>query len=847
MTTDFDEQAFLLDFIDKFKNKITNPDTVVTEITDTPEGSEEIWTGASKIPTPYQHVLRIMGEPDSSVNKLSYSSSKISSTFDSFTPHQLSALTPKIEIYKRKKIDDKWHDIPFPINQATTSDSILKSLEGRGTDVALRSITWRDTGVDPAYAGVTFEGRMSFTFQSFESLFMERETHIPGQTISFAELTTNAPTNLKKSPGNEHLIGVMDANGPALAPFEIKLVVGWSAPTQGPKENLFSPGQISDIREAQAVLNITTNRIELKIGDGGKVDLDCQFIGRLEASLLTQKYDLFMTDVYSLEHQKTEQSKRTLYSVKKTIGNLLDEEKNLSDSNDKKVQMLEDSLKLTSEELFQIKSENLEDAWSKLLNRINSMSSPDDGNSRLFYVDITNDTLKEYENLLKLRAANAAAKSKNRGTSEKLVAEGKLKKFADDRTSGRQKILDTLEANKANDTTVMDSKKDQFKKAKNPEEWKAALQKKNEETDSEKLPPDNIAKRINFFYLGDLFEAAMDIVINRPSSGDCASGVSGKNNPDSKKMKDETRLMVGTIYIIDPESRNLRLVSLADIPISVDKFLQFWNRIVVQPRLGALPLRKFLQLVCAQLVSAVLGVQPVGKTTGRRPSSRIKATTLHLPKDGVVDEIWEKYRKVMHIDAVAEKMNKGNSNKDGKSQETVSFIYLYSDEKPQRIDNAINQYDDNIKNGIPHLYVGNNDGIVKSIKFDRTKIQGHHESSILQAVKAGQTGVRSQLLSSDKYDAAIEMFGNPFYKPGLQIYVDPQSLGLGYSVPRDWAVDLGLGGHYTVHAVENNIKPGSYTTKLAAKSEIGLNLRKIVKQQKGAGTPLPGIDKKGGQ
>ena len=135
--------------------------------------------------------------------------------------------------------------------------------------------------------------------------------------------------------------------------------------------------------------------------------------------------------------------------------------------------------------------------------------------------------------------------------------------------------------------------------------------------------------------------------------------------------------------------------------------------------------------------------------------------------------------------------------------------------------------------------MGNNEGMVKKVAFSRTPIAGHRESSILRAVQEGKD-FKSMLLSSDKYDITMDMFGNPFYKPGMQIYVDPRSLGLGYAVSADWATDLGLGGLYSIFSVQNTVKSGLYETKIQAKSEVGLGLKKHA-HRKNKAVPKPKI------
>ena len=828
----FAEQAFLFEFIDKFKNEVFDPEK-------SKEFSNDLMTFKQFSPKSYEYIMRIDGDPTSSINKIMYSSMKNSRRFDAFSPHQLSLLTPKIVIYKVRVVEGKEIAVPFPINQSTTEESIIQSIEGRGTDVALKSISWHDTGTDPAYAGLTMAGTISLTFQSFESLFMDRSVPGSDEPVNFGrDLTTNAPSNANRGKGGSTRIGILDANKPIFAPFETRLVVGWSAPTD--PSNIFTPGELESIEEAQSVLNITINRVDLSIDDGGKVDVNCQFTGRLETAMSTQKYDLFMIDPASMDQQTVQQTLTVLKDVQKNINKQIAEQEKLGDAGEDMVAALEAKRKITTQEILQVRAQNLEIAWGKFLGRIQSMGkkNPTD-TGRLFYTDLTHDAVNAYTEMVELRKLSRQAKAmkKKQEQNDTLVtiSEEMIKDYDKKRKvlgEKLQKIVPGIVENSTDqrilqaNKIMIDGEDDEANQKATAAFYKGLISSDG----TMEIKDPKIAQRINFFFLGDLFESALDIVINRPESypDNCTVSVAGKQNPDSKKMKGETRIMLGTIGITNPQTGKLMTKNIADLPIAVSSFLKWWEINVIKQKKSALPLRTFLAGMTS-LVGGVLRTQPAPDADSRAPSSRIKLTTLEIPKGGILDNIWNKHEKRIKIEDLVQLREQRMSNTDGQKSRTVSFLYLYTNNLPQPKKNSQEQLKANLTNGIPHLYVGNRDGIVKNIAFKRTPIQGHRESSILRSVQGGRQ-FQSVLLSSDKYDADIEMFGNPFYKPGMQIYVDPRSLGLGYSVGTKWATDLGLGGLYTVIAVKNDIGPGNYTTRLTTKSEVGLGLQGVIQK-----------------
>ena len=860
---DFGEQAFLLDFINYFPNFTTQKGTVDV-------GTETQLPLEKQYPAfPYNYVMRIQGEPEGSINKLKYGQNWPSKEFDQFAPHQLSYLTPKIEIYKTRKVEGKWIEIPFPINVVTTADSITNSLEGRGTDVALKSITWQDTGTDTAYAGITMKGQIGFTFQSFESLFMDRPTAFGDETIGFYELTTNVPSNKKHSRSSDVQMAFIDANKAALSPFEIKIVVGWSEPND-PNNEIFDVHQLKAIREAVTVLNVTTNRCNITLGNGGKVDLSIEFTGRLETAMYTQKYDLFMIDTTSMEAQVRHNSIRAVNDIKKQQAKLQGENENdiESEKGSNIDDELEKAMNLTTQTLYSLKSKSIQDAWSGFLSGIMDMKGDDKETGRIFSVSITKELYDKYETLLKLRRqflnVQRTSFEHDEGISDIDATDQTIKKYDQERQNAREAmvsyLLDSAQVSKADQnamaaavknadntqgkeahlkslavalSAIRNTGKIRLGEAEGTDPHGAGTILDNEEEGGVRTVPwwmifDNTELfKVNFFFLGDLFEAAMNIVINRPDSfANCKFPKSSKTNPSSKKMADETRLMLGTIKMANPDTGELRTVNIADIPISVNSFSKWFEKSIILNNITALPLRKFISEVATSLVGAVLGVQAESRSTFRSPSSNLKLVTLELPEDGVADTIWKKFRKELDVKTLIELAAKtGEEAQKGKILRTVPFLYLYTKELPiPKTKSAMQQLQYNVENGIPHLYVGNNTGMVKQVTFTRTPIAGHQESSILRAKREGIT-FKSQLLSSDKYDISLQMYGNSFYKPGMQIYLDPQSLGLGYSVKAMWAQDLGLGGHYSIIGVENTIKGGHYETKIAAKSEVGLGLK----------------------
>lgn len=113
------------------------------------------------------------------------------------------------------------------------------------------------------------------------------------------------------------------------------------------------------------------------------------------------------------------------------------------------------------------------------------------------------------------------------------------------------------------------------------------------------------------------------------------------------------------------------------------------------------------------------------------------------------------------------------------------------------------------RNGIYHLGIGLDRGIVKNIKFKASKIKHHAEARIIDQGMANL----GQLY--EKYDASVEMYGCSLFKTGQHIYINPRTMGVTSDISRL----LGLGGYYIITKVTGELSSTGYGLTLDAKFE----------------------------
>ena len=300
-------------------------------------------------------------------------------------------------------------------------------------------------------------------------------------------------------------------------------------------------------------------------------------------------------------------------------------------------------------------------------------------------------------------------------------------------------------------------------------------------------------RNIHFFYLADLFEVLLQKIKENHQSVD---------DEQLKKQLETFRIILGTIKLTAGDVT--RTVSIGDIPITVREYSHWFMDKVVRRRRTRYSFQKFMKDVMSHLVfKAIKGFSfrdaPVldnsikfGSTimTSQDKGENLKNKTVISVKD---------------LPRFSSKTTKGGI------YEEVDYILFYTreEEKPSRPKRTGNPEVD-IKNGVPHVYLGLNRGLVKNISFQQVSIPFRKEALIANAVD-----LFDELRMP--YNATISMFGNTLFLPGTQFYINPLTIGMGD--PRNAnsaAVKLGLGGYYMTTRVAISFNGTTLSTELSA-------------------------------
>ena len=122
-----------------------------------------------------------------------------------------------------------------------------------------------------------------------------------------------------------------------------------------------------------------------------------------------------------------------------------------------------------------------------------------------------------------------------------------------------------------------------------------------------------------------------------------------------------------------------------------------------------------------------------------------------------------------------------------------------------------------MQDGIPHFFVGQDSGIVKSIEFSQADIPGLLERNILNAQNSAKNELGIATAYTRKvYNATVNLVGNTFFSRGQYLFINPTMAGAGSMRDEKSAASrMGLGGYYIITDIANSIDAsGRYDTQL---------------------------------
>lgn len=762
------------------------------------------------------------------INRLMNKGKDADKLFD-LSQEQLSMLVPQVRIFKIyvDPVTKEEHPIELPFDDFLSRQevaNITRTSRGRGRGVGLKNFSWKTVGKTPAN-NFQFEANMVLHFQSVEDIFVTRDS----KSVQFAASRKTVDVSFSDLliPKTQFRKGAND--GPRVwdpSYFKIKAVVGWKVPNLRGVNN-FIPQAVRDVlKRTHMSFILTIFEHDMDIRDDGSVDLSIRFttLPELLISEPLRANILFPSAETKLEIERlVDKVTRLEFEITSNseIGETRDEEnrQTLASGVEGQEQTLSEgapgSLGASGRTA---KQKELEDVLKRLAAFDNSKKTQAYrrilgglyNRGRLKYAEVPKEFLER-----QIRLKNAGDKADPLAQIEAATnarnAEGATG------AAGVQVALSNLvNSNEAGSA----------------EQFSGAL---NDISQLNGQELDNTQHRIIYFYFGDLLDVVLEGMFKKKNS-----------KPDTFDNK-EIKVLLGPMTFYDfgvledhglVDKRNgvtnevvgvdrvftgkLSSVSLADIPISLKVFTNWFNEKVVEPGLESYTFHEFVTDCVNDLIVRAINTECYDYAP--RQNVRLTYKPITVPANKRRTELFKSSTRVNLFELEEFPfIHKEERVMSEENLEYDNYILLYASiDHPWDL---TGDYEEDRKRGIYHLFYGNERGLVKRINFKRADKPYIRAANI--ANNLNQSALPAKVLRQ-VYNAGVEMFGNNLFAVGSQIRIVPSFSG-GSSTLRqtqsggnqqnksrlsELVDDLGIGGYFLVLDREDRVESGLYQTDL---------------------------------
>ena len=770
--------------------------------------------------------------------------------FDKITPAEYAQLLPRLRLYKLNYDDKKagkQESIEFEFsNKIDVSaigviDKTFSSGSIRGDGAGVKSFEWSYLGTDSFTATRDLKATLKLNFQSFHELQKPRTSG--GKEYRYLDLVIQANCSEKD--------GGTDKNGkPIYDPgcYEILAEVGYNMPSN----SRLSPDMLEAVRSSVDHIYLVMTDHSFEFEQDGTFSLTVNYRARLGSQLGSRKLNVLLPGG---GNEGTAPQKK-IDGLKKGVAEAKKKEKDDGDSDTAPPEapgMLDSLLgSEPSKTDSQVKQEEL-DQYAE-------------GQRMQFYNAI-------YSSLRRRRWIHGteippADEGKYLNYDQKIIkpvaGTAGIEKFynpPDPVPHNHAITYDHESAAKNWDRMYATSGKAEKFKANASAQGQAATKQENQLERLKEHYETTKSETINFVYLGDIIAVVRDWVmaedtyalpeyqttvssIRQYEKAYGSINVSQADAPTQlRRIRETFKIILGNINIKDFESKETRMVNMAHIPISLEAFLNFMTTKVVAKKRKVYKFSKFIDDLISDLVMRPLSTRcfggliassvrtsvamielPINDVTGKDPIAGAKSTVWKPTKTSTYSVFQaDKVGKPLFINKIPPLTKSGATIKK-------SFDYLlvnsfssrpnlygvWDREEFSKKNDAypIDPIDDKTR-GIPHYTFGQNAGILKTVKFQKT------DQEYLPEAKYEQEGSSAINQLAAVYDVTFEMLGTSRFQPGQYIYFDPVTMGVGHpwqtesgSRERSYSNLMGLGGYHLVIEVSCNIQRGEFVTTL---------------------------------
>lgn len=766
------------------------------------------------------------------------------------TSAQIALLVPKIQLFKivyqgndKKGIEKelKFNDFTNP----RSIDNITKDARGRGDDVGIKSFEYELTGKNPAEGGLV-RCKLILYFQNIKSLVES------GNETDYRSLIVTPVIKVNKKEQDKQKDAPEKYKNETL---RVKAIVGWATPLD-PIKTIVSDELLKAINNSRTILYMTLIKHDIDFRENGSVELNLEYQGAMEGVLNAESSNIFWLTKHGhlakdLKQKEEEEQRRKLEEKQKTQ----------SSGPDSKLDIKNITNILTKKEGEEIKLDigsfkNREELQSKLRNIVSSTSvtyleSLDKqekysrliyalyNDSRIFYTDVTPEQIVILDEVKKKLIL--ARKDKENITNEQLKKELRAKREKDksgwqsldlkpiivhqivDKQSQSQALDPSKEAAKIVSKIDVEAKIDPWSWSGMPKTVtiKTISREEQEKAASNlqysvktKVNPDG-TRRINFIFLGDLLDIVLAVLMD-------------EKRTDNYKM----RVVLGSciIPIFNQISEMAIPINLANIPISLNMFNNWYIDKVIKAQKEVYMLGDFIKDIISELIVPLINSENCfSNLEGLSP--HIGMTLLTVPDKNNKLKPGSYAQTIAELQHGSKKVFPDNTHYDIKDLAHYLYIHVTNQSFASRKGN----YKEDIKEGIYHLVIGADKGLVKSIKFSKVNIPYGKE-----VMASADTA--NQIRFPGYYNANITMIGNNLFANGTRLYIDTSKISqFENGSGNDLTIEsmLKIGGYYEVIKVHQMISKDDYVTEIEARriqetnvKTNNANVRKLTNKEK---------------
>lgn len=740
--------------------------------------------------TRYKNFTCVHGDPNRVVTNLN--SHEDLEALVNITPDQLARLQPKFRLFKTffNAKGEEVADLEFKFDEYADQESLADTITvnrgdteikipqhkvSRGGGVGLKKFDWKYRGVNPAEASNIIEAEMVLRFENmYELTKVRRGIATNGEEVKYRFVDLLLPEKKKvnaaelKTKDREKSASSWDVNIPRYDRtkiynpnyFSFKVDVGWNdASKYIDQDDPRYKDLMKALEKDRKTFVLTLTRHNIDFSQEGPVEVTMFANARFDIASSSPESDVF--NLYQSRIKVLKDSLSGVSKRKKTIN------KNCKD----KVGFKE-TRKEVNEELKQ-DAKNLEKRINLEKQRVYAALMQDLVDcDRVFNVEIPFEQIGLYQEDIYWG----------------LLQEQKLRSnefLATNRSSNRKQTPNII-INKLGESTI-----GSFLNNCGSDKVEDAHRRIKEEVDQQqKQRIDQEAETYNipFIFLGDILEVGLEALF-------------GPNNPYTNKSK----MLVSDYIIEDPRTKERVSINLADIPVSLAKFKQWFLHNVYSKARDTYPAKHFIKNVVEGLITESIAPEACFYGVNSR-TVKVSTTSFILPRSNGEELLDPQNCGRIFLNKLLNIEEKAKNTTD-----VTTYYMLFSyDSNPE---DMVSNYLEDAKRGIFHFGLGLDQGLIKTINFDRTDLKYLREARLV-----GDSGENSFRRLREVYNIKVDMVGNDIYRPGQLLYVNPSTLAFGSeNNPESAGHALGLVGYYQIIDVDSYIEPGKFETKITAK------------------------------